>query len=163
MVGERGCGVVKYIGIDPGLKTGWAVLDEDGERLNSGVWDLNGNRWEGGGMRFVKLRSAFNKLLNNTPGDICVGVEEVRRHEGTDAAHAYGGIIATIHAMCEEASIPYLGLPVATVKKVATGKGNAGKPAMMEAAQSRWLNSTADYAEDEADALWIAEALRQEL
>jgi Holliday junction resolvasome RuvABC endonuclease subunit len=46
------------------------------------------------------------------------------------------------------------------VKAHATGKGNASKDAMVLAAATRWgVTAT----EDEADALWIADALRREV
>ena len=54
--------------------------------------------------------------------------EEVRRHAGVDAAHAYGGFMGHLTAWCEHHQIPYQGVPVGTIKKHATGKGNASKP-----------------------------------
>lgn len=159
---------MKFIGIDPGTKCGWAVLDSEGVRLASGVWDLTARRHEGGGMRFVRLNSYLHQILGaHDLADVLLGYEEVRRHMGTDAAHVYGGIVATITRICEELAVPYRGIPVGTVKKLATGKGNASKEAMVEAAELRWSQGrrsvAAPMADDEADALWIAEALRQEL
>ena len=148
-----------YIGIDPGTKCGWAALDDRGERISSGTWDLSLRRHEGGGMRFMRLYRDCGELLHCFDGkQVMVGYEEVRRHRGTDAAHIYGGIVAMVTKLCEEYPIPYVGIPVGTVKKHATGKGNADKIAMVEAAQGRWGDD--GYTEDEADALWIASALR---
>jgi hypothetical protein len=59
--------------------------------------------------------------------------EEVRRHAGVDAAHAYGGFMAHLTAWCEHHQIPYQGVPVGTIKKHATGKGNANKDQMIGA------------------------------
>jgi Holliday junction resolvasome RuvABC endonuclease subunit len=84
-----------------------------------------------------------------------IAYEEVRRHLGTDAAHVYGGLLATLTAWCDEAKLPYIGVPVATIKRCATGKGNADKDAMLAAAQTRW--PAADIrTHDEADAAWCA-------
>ena len=47
------------------------------------------------------------------------------------------------------------------MKRHATGKGNAGKPAMIGAALRRWGHVVKD--DNEADALWIADHLRAEL
>lgn len=149
------------IGIDPGTRCGWAVLDEDGRRVGSGTWDLASRRHEGGGMRYVRAESYLGELLETYPA-ARVGYEEVRRHVGTDAAHVYGGIVATIQRVCEGLGVPYRGVPVASVKKGATGKGNAGKADMVAAAAKRWPKGE-PYGEDEADALWIADALRVEL
>lgn len=76
--------------------------------------------------------------------------EEVRRHAGVDAAHAYGGFLATLTAWCEHHQIPYSGVPVATIKKHATGKGNADKPAMVAAIRAFGFHPADD---NEADAL----------
>jgi Holliday junction resolvasome RuvABC endonuclease subunit len=128
----------------------------------SGVWDLKPSRHEGGGMRWVRLEKYLNELIGvwRGPAPFRLGYEEVRRHAGTDAAHIYGGVVATIQRICEGKQMPYLGLPVGTVKKLATGKGNAGKPEMIQAATAHWpLVTVRD--DNEADALWIAEVLRQ--
>lgn len=39
--------------------------------------------------------------------------EEVRRHLGVDAAHVYGGVLATLTSWCEQEEIPsYQGITV---------------------------------------------------
>ena len=149
-----------YIGIDPGTKCGWAVLDADGNRVESGTWDLKPRRHEGGGWRYVRLRTYLDELFMMWP-DSQLAYEEVRRHMGTDAAHIYGGIVATVSAYCEDRPTPYVGIPVGTIKRHATGKGNAKKEQMMEAAGERWHWPMAD--DNEADALWVADALRKGL
>ncbi|MBM3273404.1 hypothetical protein FJY94_09270, partial [Candidatus Kaiserbacteria bacterium] len=42
----------------------------------------------------------------------------------------------TLTAWCEHHQIPYQGVPVGTIKKHATGKGNAGKAEMIAAAKA---------------------------
>lgn len=76
--------------------------------------------------------------------------EEVRRHASTDAAHAYGGFLATLTAWCEHHGVPYQGVPVGTIKKHVTGKGNASKDEMMVAMRARGYQPADD---NEADAL----------
>jgi crossover junction endodeoxyribonuclease RuvC len=150
-----------FIGIDPGTKCGWAALAHDGARLASGVWDLKSRRHEGGGMRYVRARRHIRELLDTFDVE-AVGYEEVRRHAGTSAAHVYGGIVAVITAECEERSIPYSGEHWAQVKKHATGRGNSGKLLMEDAANRRWApHVVAD--DNEADALWAADLLRESL
>ena len=153
------------IGIDPGTACGWAVLDEAGMRLDSGVWDLKSKRTEGGGMRYLRARRRFARLIEQwqrDAGGVVLAYEEVRRHAGTSAAHVYGGLTAVLQATCEARGVPYRSVPVGTVKMHATGKGNAGKAAMMDAAAERW-GPLALASDDEADALWIADVLRMEL
>lgn len=152
--------VKRYIGIDPGSNCGWAVLDETGDRVASGTWKLTGGRFDGAGMRFVRLDNHLRELLA-AGDDTILGFEEVRRHMGTDAAHIYGGVVAIVMRACEELSVPYAGVPVGTVKKTGTGKGNSGKEEMVSSAEARWEVKVAD--DNEADALWIAETMRQGL
>lgn len=157
------------LGIDPGTHTGWALLNDDGKRIGSGVWDLSPMRHEGAGMRYLRLRTYLRGLCEGYTLT-AIAYEEVAAHKGTAAAHIYGGVVATMQAWAEFEEIPYRGIPVGTVKKIATGKGNAGKDAMVTAALVRWpeIGMTSEGGEtlayaDEADALWIAETLRREL
>lgn len=53
-------------------------------------------------------------------------------------------------------------IDVATVKRTATGKGNADKLAMIAAANARWSLSLGPKDDDEADARWIAETAGQQ-
>jgi Holliday junction resolvasome RuvABC endonuclease subunit len=74
----------------------------------------------------------------------------VHRHLGVDAAHADGGLLAQLTAWCEHYAIPYQGVPVGTIKKHATGRGNANKAAMVAAMWAKGYPVTDD---NEADAL----------
>lgn len=144
---------MKVLALDLGTKCGWAVF-VDGARIASGVWLLQSDRqrrFEGAGMKWLRLRSHLDEVGKVDK----VALEEVRRHMGVDAAHAYGGALATVSSWCEANGVPYEGIPVATVKKHATGKGNATKDAMVEAARAKWSVSLAS--DDEADALWIGD------
>lgn len=149
--------VKRYVGIDPGMNCGWAVLDESGLRVASGTWRLSGGRFDGAGMRFVRLDRHVRELLSD-PAETVVGFEEVRRHMGTDAAHIYGGVVATVTRVCEELGVPYAGVPVGTAKRHGTGRGNAGKGEMVSAAEAKWGIKVSD--DNEADALWIADVVR---
>jgi crossover junction endodeoxyribonuclease RuvC len=146
---------VTILAVDPGTACGWALRAPSGAVV-SGVWNLRGGRFEGGGMRFLRLRRHLDDAFAAAPFHQ-VAFEEVRRHLGVDAAHIYGGVVATLTAFCEERRLPYQGIPVGTVKRLATGKGNADKAAMLAAAATRWPGYR--FADDnEADARWIAEA-----
>jgi Holliday junction resolvasome RuvABC endonuclease subunit len=74
----------------------------------------------------------------------------VRRHAGVDAGHVYGGFLGQLTAWCEHRAIPYQGVPVGTLKKHVTGKGNADKAAMIAAMQEKRFRPVDD---NEADAL----------
>jgi len=118
----------------------------------SGTESFKPGRFEGGGMRYLRLRRWLTELKATTEPDGIEAIyfEEVRRHAGVDAAHAYGGFLATLTAWCEHHRIAYSGVPVGTIKKHATGNGNAGKAAMIAAVAARG-HSPAD--DNEVDAL----------
>jgi hypothetical protein len=67
--------------------------------------------------------------------------------------------LAHLSAWCEERAIAYQGVPVGTIKRYATGKGNADKAAMIAAMRARGFAPVDD---NEADALalllWATDA-----
>ncbi|MCG7879278.1 MAG: hypothetical protein N0C90_23535 [Candidatus Thiodiazotropha endolucinida] len=135
--------------LDLGTTTGWAVHSKQGV-ITSGTISFKNDRWQGGGMRFLKFNRFLNELNENAGPISMVFFEEVRRHMGVDAAHAYGGFMAHLTAWCEQQNIAYEGVPVGTIKRHATGKGNANKTMMIESAKARGHLSADD---NEADAL----------
>ena len=139
----------KILALDLATKTGFAVGGLG--TVMSGVWDLKPSRFESSGMRFVKFRSELNLLHAHHPFEH-VFFEEVRRHRGTDAAHIYGGLMAVLTEWCEVKKIPYSAFGVGPIKKYWTGKGNATKEQMLQAARDRGFNPKDD---NEADALAI--------
>ena len=137
------------LALDLGTTTGWALRGSDGH-ITSGSESFRPQRFEGGGMRFLRFKRWLTELKAVTNGIDALHFEEVRRHVSTDAAHAYGGFLATLTAWCEHHQIPYQGVPVGTIKKHATGKGNASKDEMVASARAR---GHAPVDDNEADAL----------
>ena len=102
------------------------MLPRSGQ-IASGVTQFRPGRFEGAGMaflRFVKFLADLNRDAG--PFDAIV-FEEVRAHAGTLAARVYGGFLAHLTAWCERNAAPYLGVPVATVKRHATGRATRRK------------------------------------
>ena len=130
-------------------KTGWAVRNRDGA-IASGVQEFRPGRFDGGGMIWLRFRGWLQEI-NETSGGVGVVVfEEVRRHLGTSAAHAFGGYLAHLTAWAEANRIPYQGVPVGTIKRHIAGKGNADKQAVIAAVKALGFNPADD---NEADAL----------
>ncbi len=140
---------VAILALDLGTLTGWALRSQDGIII-SGVGDFKPQRFEGGGMRYLRFRRWLAELKSSADGLDTIYFEEVRHHAGVDAAHAYGGFLAQLTAWCEQHTIPYQGVPVGTIKKHATGKGNANKADMVAAMRARGFHPADD---NEADAL----------
>jgi len=137
------------LALDLGTTTGRALRGSDGH-ITSGSESFRPQRFEGGGMRFLRFKRWLTEIKQSCDEIDCLHFEEVRRHVSTDAAHAYGGFLATLTAWCEHHQIPYQGVPVGTIKKHATGKGNASKDEMVATARARG-HAPAD--DNEADAL----------
>lgn len=135
------------LSLDLGTTTGWAVRKNG--QVQSGTATFKPGRYEGGGMRYLKFSKWLEDLLSLS-GVEAVYFEEVRGHKGVDAAHVYGGLMATLTAFCESRAVPYQGVPVGTIKKYACGKGNANKLAMVEAVKARGFTPADD---NEADAI----------
>lgn len=136
------------LALDLGTKCGFAY-GASPKAMISGSVSFKTDRYSGGGMRYLRFRRWLDEM--HGAGAIKeVVFEEVRRHQGVDAAHVYGGLMGTLTAWCEEKEIPYEGVPVGTIKKYATGKGNANKDQMIAAVKS-WGFSPSD--DNEADAV----------
>lgn len=148
------------LALDLGTHTGWALLTRYGMVVN-GSESFKPGRFEGGGMRFLRFKRWLTEIKQSADDLDAVYFEEVRRHVGVDAAHAYGGFMAHLTAWCEHHEIPYQGVPVGTIKKHATGKGNAGKEDMIAAMVARGFRPADD---NEADALALLHwAMAQEV
>lgn len=135
------------LALDLGTTAGWALRNAG--VIQHGFISFKGHRYEGGGMRYLR----FGRWLSEVAASAEVSAvyfEEVRRHAGVDAAHVYGGLLATLTAWCESRDIPYQGVPVGTIKRHATGKGNASKEQVI-AAMRALGHPVAD--DNEADAL----------
>jgi hypothetical protein len=137
------------LALDLGQRTGWAVRNRDGA-IASGVHEFRPGRFEGGGMIWLRFRGWLQELDGTSGGVGVVVFEEVRRHLGTTAAHAFGGYLAHLTAWAEANRIPYQGVPVGTIKRHIAGKGNADKQAVIAAVKVLGFNPTGD---NEADAL----------
>jgi hypothetical protein len=151
------------LALDLGTTTGWALRSANGP-VAHGFVSFKSQRYEGGGMRYLRFGRWLADMLalsgqqsgsqtgsqTNLTGIGAVYFEEVRRHLGVDAAHVYGGLLATLTAWCEHHQIPYQGVPVGTIKRHATGKGNAGKAEVIAAMKALGHPVSDD---NEADAL----------
>lgn len=135
------------LAIDPGTVCGWALW-RDGI-ISYGTWNLKPSRYDGGGMRYVRLLNRLDEI-----GEVDLVVfEEVACHLGTVASHIYGGIVAHIQAWCEKRNIAYTGVPVGTIKKHATGNGRSSKKQMEKAFRQK--TGEAPITSDVADAYFL--------
>jgi hypothetical protein len=139
------------LALDLGTTTGWALRGHD-SLITSGTASFKPGRFDGGGMRYLRFTNWLTEIDRLSGPIAAIHFEGVRRHVGTDAAHVFGGLMATLTAWAELRGIPYGGVPVGTIKKFVTGKGNAPKQAMIAAARARGFSPADD---NEADAIAI--------
>lgn len=159
---------MKILALDLGGKCGWALYS-DGV-ITSGTWKLvkttTKKRRELPGYRFVRFNAELEKIEDTGELDY-IFYEEVHAHAGTDAAHIYGAFRGLLMFYCDNRykPLPYGSFGVGTIKKRATGKGNAKKPQMIQAANMKLLKRLKRKVSDdnEADALWILKLAMEQL
>jgi crossover junction endodeoxyribonuclease RuvC len=138
--------------LDPGTACGFAVGSTVNGKplLISGEWDLSRSKHDAWVMSAIWLKRHIRELHKET-GFTHLGYEHVVRHLGAHAGHMYGALVAAIQEVCLELGVSYEAVGVGTLKKFATGKGNASKEDMKRAARERWQVYT--DSDNEADAL----------
>lgn len=139
------------LALDLGQHTGWALAYPRGP-ITSGTELFKPGRFEGGGMPLLRFAAWLGELHVKAGPLGTVVFEEVRAHRGTAAAHTYGAFLGQLTAWCERHQVPYQGVPVGTIKKHATGRGNAGKGDVIAAMRIKGFRPADD---NEADALAI--------
>ena len=126
---------MNILALDLGTKCGWALSTSD--LLSAGTWNLKPSTFDSSGIRYTKLKVHLLEIIYKNPITKLV-YEEVHAHIGVDSAHVYGGFRAIVQSICLEHGIPFEGIGVQTIKKHATGSGNAKKEAMILAAVKKW-------------------------
>lgn len=137
------------VALDLGSQTGWAARLRTGAIISDSE-SLTIGRHMSAGAKFLELSRLLGQIETRCDGIDLLVLEDVMSHKGTIAAQMYGGFVATIVAWCDNRGISYAGVPVGTIKKFATGHGNASKPMMVEFARSKGIE-VKDH--NQADAL----------
>lgn len=154
---------MRILAIDPGTRCGWAHrLSAPGLPVvwTSGVWDLAPPRGASPGTRYLYLRARLNEIRDGIGVDLVV-VEQAH-HRGGAATEYAVGVTTHVQSWCAEHGIEHTKLHGSKAKRLATGKGNAKKDAVLAAAIARWPGY-AFATDDEADARFIAEAAAKEI
>ncbi len=137
------------LGLDLGKTTAWARVSDG--RVDRGLWRLEEETM---GARFDHFEENLLHLLNDPHFQIRLAVAEAHRFLSWQAnASHYGLLGITLAALHHVGTEPLIVQP-ARLKKWATGKGNAKKPAMIAAACEKTGCHITSH--DEADAVLLA-------
>lgn len=149
VVPEPGVNVC-ILALDLGTKTGYAVRRRDAKLLH-GTEDFTPRASWAPGQKWQRFRSWLSTMIteNNVTQ---IAFEDVKRHAGTDAAHAYGAFLCLVQMAADSHRTALLPVGVGTIKKHWTGKGNADKDAMKAEARRRGFKPVDD---NDSDALAV--------
>lgn len=149
---------VNILALDLGTKLGWAIRTRDG-RVAHGTEAFTPRASWAPGQRWLRARSFLAELITSRQVH-AIAYEDVKRHMGTDAAHAYGAFLCLVEMLADSHRLRLLPVGVKTIKKHWTGKGNADKGAMLAQARARGFRPETD---NDADALAVLDwAVAQE-
>ena len=142
---------MRVMGVDTSTKTGYVILDEEGEVVKVGVLHHKPE-----GLRFARFERYENDLLHLAQ---CYEVDLVVI-EGYAYAGKFNNSIqyelgACIRMMFHKNDILLIEVSPAGLKKFVTGKGNCKKDLMLLGVYKRWDFDTED--DNEADAYGLAQ------
>jgi Holliday junction resolvasome RuvABC endonuclease subunit len=137
---------VKILALDVATHCGWAISN-----TIYGVWDLTPKRDESMGMRLIRFRAKLNEIVASEKIDLIVFERPAGFHKG--AIIVQSELQGILKAFCEDNKINYRAYSASEIKKFATGKGNANKDKMKEAAAKKYNYPGDD--DNEADALHL--------
>lgn len=127
------------LSLDLGAKTGWCLRHADG-RYGGGTYDFSGSS-QRVGLRYHYFRRFLlrtGKILepNRLEAIVYEIVQFTPKQGGLKAAQSWAGFEAILTQWCEYQEIPYIGVPVGTLKKDFTGNGHASKSDMVDHARA---------------------------
>jgi len=151
---------MNILALDLATKTGWAAYHGGcGGAMNSGIQDFTLKRGESPGMKFLRFR-AWLDVMQALLNPIDVIYYEQAHHRGGAATQSAYGFVTDVLAFAAQHNIQTSAIHTGTLKKYATGKGNAKKPEIIAAA---WALGWDPKDDNEADAMFIRKFAMGEL
>lgn len=132
------------VGIDPGMTTGWCVMR--GGAVDAGSWVLSHQSTH----PLLRLHEQLSALILEHSPDLVCYEEPVARGLAARSLNRQMGVIILV---CEVLRIPHYPVNPGTLKKHATGRGNATKEQMAEA----WPGLSLHGDHNAVDAIWLAD------
>lgn len=140
---------MKVLALDLATTTGFAFRDDSGD-ICSGTETFQVKRGESPGIRFLRFARWLAKMHTSHHFDV-VSFERPH-HRGGPSTEVLVGLATRAQEFAAEHDLEHSTVETSTLKLWATGRGNAGKPDMVEAAQ-KWVPGV--ESDDEADAILV--------
>jgi len=133
------------LALDVATKTGFCCYS------GSGVWNFTTKKDESKGMRLIRFRAKLLEIIRLLDLKLIV-------FEGAASYSKFPNFVGpemqgVLKLICEEHRVDYQAYVPSSIKKFATGKGNAGKPLMIETAQRKYNVEIID--DNHADAIHL--------
>lgn len=146
------------LAIDPSRSTGWALFQ-------NGVTTIGTRRFErdrnsSPGMDFLRYGGWLEEMYSLTTRPIDLIVYEKPHHRGGASTELLLGFVTKIKEVAAKHNSNIDNVHTGTLKKWATGKGNASKDEMIAEARRRGFTPQND---DEADAVLLLEYFKDQL
>lgn len=135
----------RILALDMATKTGWA------SGTSSGTEDFRKKAGDSRGMIYIRFEAWLTEICGYIEPELIV--YERPHARGRAANELLNGLLAHLQAYCERCGIEYTDCPSTTLKKFATGKGNASKEMMIDAYRKRLGVDPID--DNHADAWWL--------
>jgi Holliday junction resolvasome RuvABC endonuclease subunit len=144
---------LRILALDVATHCGFAI-----SRSVYGVWDLSSRRDESIGMRLIRFRAKLYEIIKSENINLVVFERPGGRHVG--AVIVQSELQGQVKVICEDLKIQYRGYSSQEIKKFATGKGNANKLKVIDAATEKLGYPGSN--DNEADALWLLELAKRD-
>ncbi len=135
---------MNILALDIATKTGWKT------KSASGTWDLKPNRGESEGMRVVRFKSKVREIIRAENIQLISYERPAGMHKASIMVASE--MVGVLKDLCIEMSIALACYSASEIKKFATGKGNAKKEQMIQAAVDLGYSPKDD---NEADAIHL--------
>lgn len=145
---------MKVLSLDIASTTGWCL-----DTGVYGTWDFRTRKDESMGMKLIRFRAKLKEIHELETLEVVIYERPAGRHANSIIHQSK--LIAVLEEFCEEHGIEYRSYSATEIKKFATGKGNANKQAMIDAAAKKYGYTGDD--DNEADAIHMRELFRAEM
>jgi Holliday junction resolvasome RuvABC endonuclease subunit len=136
---------MNILSLDIATHCGWKT------KTASGVWDFTLKRGESYGMKLIRFKSKVRETID-LEGIEIVSYERVAGlHKA--AIISASEMVGVLHALCIEKGVEITAYSAGEIKKFATGKGNANKAQMVQAAKEKY--GYIGDSDDESDAIHL--------